>query len=278
MKEKTKIKASETKSISLVIPAYKAEKFIAKNLIKVKEVLDQIRYSYEIICVVDGKMDSTYEEAEQVAKKYPGEIKVTGYLTNMGKGHAVRFGMAQAKGDIVGYIDAGMDLDPNSISMLLEHFEWYDADIIVGSKRHPVSKVDYPFQRKVISLVYYLIAKILFGLKIHDTQVGLKFYKRKVLEETLPRLLVKQYAFDIELLAVANYLGYKRIFEGPVELDMEFGQGISSFLAKGYLRMSFLMLWDTLAVFYRLKILYYYDDKNRKNWITPSYLTFKKNN
>jgi len=168
-----------------------------------------------------------------------------------------------------------MDLNPNGISMLLEHFEWYNADIVVGSKRHPVSKVEYPFQRKVISLVYFLIAKMLFGLKIHDTQVGLKFYKRKVLESTLPRLLVKEYAFDIEILAVANYLGFKRIFEGPVELNMKFGKSISTFLSKGYLRMSFLMLWDTLAVFYRLKILHFYDDKNKKNWITPSYLTFK---
>lgn len=261
------------KTISVVIPAYKAEKFIAKSIISVKDVLDQLRYKYEIICVVDGLVDNTENEAKKVAAKHPGQIKVLSYPDNLGKGHAVRFGMARAIGDIVGYIDAGLDLNPNGLAMLLDHFEWYDADAIVGSKRHPASKVEYPFQRKVMSLVYYMIAKTLFGLKIHDTQVGLKFYKRGLLEKVLPRVLVKEYAFEIELLAVANYLGFKRIFEGPVDLNMKFGKDISTFLSKGYLRMGFLMLWDTLAVFYRLKILHYYDDGNRKNWITPKYLT-----
>lgn len=275
MKQKKESNKDHKKLISVVIPAYKAESFIADNLLEVKKVMDQIRYDYEIICVVDGKVDNTFENALKVASRYPKLIKTTGYQTNMGKGHAVKFGMAKARGDIVGYIDAGMDLNPNGISILLEHFEWYNADIIVGSKRHAASKVAYPFQRKIISLVYFLIVKILFGLKIYDTQVGLKFYRRSVLEKTLPRLLVKEYAFDIELLAVANYLGFKRIYEGPIELDMVFGKSISTFLSKGYLRMAFLMLWDTLAVFYRLNILHYYDDENRKNWITPKYLTLK---
>lgn len=276
MKQKKVNPHSKKKLVSVVIPAYKAEEIVEKSLIEVKEVLDQIRYSYEVICVVDGRVDKTYEKAKKVEKKFPGKIKVTGYLTNLGKGHAVRFGMAKAKGDIVGYIDVGLDLNPNGLSMLLEHFEWYDADIIIGSKRHPASKVIYPLQRKVISFGYQMIVKILFGLKVRDTQVGLKFYRREVLEQVLPRLLVKEYASDIEILAVAYSLGFKRIFEAPVELDMKFGQGVSTFLSKGYLKMIKLMLWDTLAVFYRLRILKFYDYKNRKNWITPDYLAFSK--
>ncbi len=258
----------------MIIPAYKAEKFIAKNLLHIKNILDQTRYRYEIICVVDGQTDNTFKEAQKIERKFPKQMKVVGYLTNMGKGHAVRYGMAQARGEIVGFIDAGGDLNPNGISMLLEHFEWYNADIMIGSKRHPASKVEYPWQRKVFSITYQIIVKILFGLNVKDTQVGIKFFRREVLEKVLPRLVVKAFAFDIELLSVAKYLGYKRIFEAPVELSMKFGDGVSIVASTGFFKTSYAMFWDTIAVFYRLNFLRYYDDNNKKNWYAPKYLKF----
>lgn len=263
---------SDRHFLSIIIPAYKAEGLIAKSLVRIKEVLDQVRYPYELICVIDGRVDKTLELAQAVAKKYPTKIKVVGYEQNLGKGHAVRFGMAKAKGDIVGFVDAGLEVDPNGLSMLLEHFEWYNADVIVGSKRHPASKVSYPWQRRILSFGYQMLCRLLFGLKVRDTQVGMKFFRREVLEKTMPRLLVKAFAFDIEILSVASYLGYERIFEAPVELKMKFG-GASTIASKGFLKTASSMLWDTMAVFYRLRILRYYDYKNRKNWITPQYLT-----
>ncbi len=271
----TKSKVHNTKKlISVVIPAYKAEKIIAKNLTNVKKVLDQTRYDYEIICVVDGKVDETFKKAEKVALKYPDKVKIIGYEDNLGKGHAVRLGMGKAKGDYIAFVDADLDLNPNGLSMLLEHFEWYNADIIIGSKRHPASKVVYPWQRKILSFGYQVVVRILFGLKVRDTQVGMKFFKREVLEEILPRLLIKQYAFDIEMLSVANYLGYTKIYEAPIELEMKFKA--STIASKGFSKTVWDMLWDTMAVFYRLRILRYYDSKNRKNWITPEYLKQKK--
>ena len=258
--------------LSVVVPAYKTEKVIDKSLLKIKRVLDQIRYSYEIICVVDGRVDNTFQKANRLAKRYPKKIVVTGYEKNLGKGHAVRFGMAQARGDIIGFIDAGLDINPNGISMLLEHFEWYKADIIIGSKRHPASKVIYPWQRKLLSFGYQIMVKVLFGLNVRDTQVGLKFFRRRVLEKTMPRLLIKAWAFDVEMLAVAKHLGFKRIYEAPVELEMEFGGG-SVLTSKKFLRTLTVFALDTLAVFYRLHILRYYDDGNRKKWLTPRHLT-----
>jgi glycosyltransferase involved in cell wall biosynthesis len=237
--------------------------------------LQETRYPYEIICVVDGDVDDTKKKAQKVSEKYD-DVIVIGYSMNVGKGHAVRFGMAKSKGDIVGFIDAGLELDPNGLSMLLEHFEWYKADIVVGSKRHPASKVIYPWQRRILSFGYQLIVRILFGLKVKDTQVGMKFYRKEVLERVLPRVLVKTFAFDVEILSVAYYLGYKKIFEAPVEMNMKFKGGFSTIASKGFIRTAWLMLWDTAAVFYRLRILHYYDDKNKINWITPDYLTLKK--
>lgn len=265
----------QPKLISVIVPAYRQEKTIAKDLKKIKDVLDKLRYPAELICVVDGRIDKTFEEANKVAKAHKN-VRVIGYLTNKGKGYAVRFGMAASKGDIIAFIDAGMDLNPNSLSILLEHFEWYEADIVVGSKRHPASKVIYPWQRKILSFGYQMVVWFLFGLKIKDTQVGVKFYRRQVLEKVLPRLLVKAFAFDIEILAVANYLGFKRIFEAPVEVRLDFG-GTSSVTNRKFLKTVFLMFKDTLAVFYRLRIIRYYSDKNQRKWRFDPELNFRVN-
>jgi glycosyltransferase involved in cell wall biosynthesis len=255
---------------SVIVPAYKQEKTIVQDLKRICGVLDKIRYDYELICVVDGKIDRTYQRAKKLKIK---NLKVIGYKINKGKGYAIRYGMARAKGDYVVFIDAGMDIDPNGISMVLEHMEWYDADIIVGSKRHPASQVEYPLTRKIYSWGYYFLVRLFFGLKLKDTQAGLKIFKRKVLEKVLPRLLVKKFAFDIELLAVANYLGFKKIYEAPIKIDPERFKFSSTIKFKTVWEMFI----DTLAVFYRLRILNYYSDRNKRKWIYDPDLNFKIN-
>lgn len=265
----------EISLVSVIVPVYKKEKTVVKDLKKVYEVLQKLRYPAELICVIDGKVDKSFKRASNFAKKY-SNIIVTGYEVNKGKGYAIRFGMGQSKGDIVGFIDSGMDLNPNGLAMLLEHFEWYEADIILGSKRHPVSKVSYPWQRKILSFGYQLLTFFLFGLKIRDTQVGMKFFRRQVLEKVLPRLLVKKFTFDVEMLAVAYNLGFKRIYEAPVDIKLQFG-GTSTITSQKFAKEVSAMLIDTLAVFYRLRVLNYYADSNRRKWKFDPDLNFRIN-
>lgn len=241
------------KSISLVMPAYKQEKTIAQNIKGLKEILSQLSYEYEIIIVVDGELDKTFDKAKALEDK---NVKVLGYERNHGKGYAVRYGVVRAKNEVVGFIDAGMDIDPSAISLLLDLMVFHNADIVVGSKLHPESKVNYPTPRRVLSWGYRTLIHILFSLDVRDTQVGLKFFRKKVIKDVFPRLLVKQFAFDIEILAVSKARGFKRIYEGPIKLDFT---GVSSITSTSFWRVILHMLWDTLAVFYRLKILNYYN-------------------
>ena len=247
--------------LSVVVPAYKQEKTIRKDLESIDKSLSEglpAGYGYEIICVVDGVLDSTLREAKKV--KSPN-VKVFAYKKNQGKGHAVRYGMEKSKGELVSFLDAGMEISPKSLTMLMAHLEWYNADVIVGSKRHPVSRVNYPLLRHVLSVGYHLGVRILFRLNLRDTQSGIKIFRRKVVQGILPRLLVKTYAMDIEMLAVSRYLGFGRIYEAPIEV--RFDQRTSRI----DLSTIFKMAWDTAAVFYRLRILRYYRDSNRRNWI-----------
>lgn len=251
--------------LSIVVPAYKQEKTIIKDIENINDSLSSLGIKYEIIVVVDGILDQTYN---RILKFKSSRVKVIGYEKNQGKGHAIRYGMLHAKGDVIGFIDAGMDINPSGFKMLISHMEWYNADVIVGSKLHPVSKVNYPVWRKILSWGYRFLTKSLFGFKVRDTQVGLKFFKRNVIKRVLPRLLVKAYAFDIEILAVVYRLGYKRIYEAPIEINFK-PNTIPTF-SFGLWKTISLMVWDTLAVFYRLKILKYYDkNSNNKFTINP---------
>jgi len=243
--------------LSLIIPCYKQEKIIIRNVKQIKKVLDKIRYDYEIIIVVDGEVDNA---CEKIRKAQISKVKALCYKENQGKSYAIRLGMHYAKGDYVMFIDSGMEIDPNGISMLLEHMEWYNADIIVGSKRHQVSQVNYSLQRKILSTGYYTLVKILFGIKVTDTQAGIKIFKKNVLEKILPRLLEKKFAGDLEMLVVAEKLGFNRIYEAPIKLDYQLG----SLSSAATIRSISQIMVDTMAIFSRRYILHSYNRPHHK--------------
>lgn len=260
------------KLFSLIIPAYKCERTINRDVKAVMEELNGMHIPYEIIVVVDGFLDKTKETVEKMNDK---RVKVIGYPTNHGKGYAVRYGFSKADGDVIGFMDSGGDLKPSSLPLMLQMFEFTNADAVIGSKRHPDSKVEYPPWRTIQSFVYQKIVWLLFGLNVRDTQVGMKIYSRKLLETVLPRLLVKKFAFDIEILAVAKYLGFGKIYEAPIELD--FTNVISSITISKLFSIVRNTFQDTLAVFYRLKILHYYDNGNQRKWRFDPELNFRIN-
>ena len=237
--------------LSLIIPVYKQEKTIVKDVKQIKQVLDSIRYDHEIIVVFDGASDQSYKKVKQA--NIP-KVKTISYLKNQGKSHAIQLGMKKAVGDYVMFIDSGMEIDPNSISMLLEHMEWYNADVIVGSKRHPASQVNYVASRKLLSEGYYFVVKFLFGIKVRDTQAGIKIFKKKVLEKILPRMVGKKFTGDLEMLVIADTLGFKRIYEAPIKLDYT----LAGFSSASTIKSIFNIMKDTLAIWYRKNILRYY--------------------
>lgn len=237
--------------ISLIVPAYKQEKTIIEDVKNLDLVLSSMTPEYEIIVVVDGFLDSTFEELEEIKNN---KVIPIGYEINKGKGFAIKLGVEKAKGDVIGFIDAGMDLSPSEISLMLNMMEWNKADIVIGSKLHPDSIIEYPVSRKILSWGYRTLIKVLFNLNIRDTQVGLKFFRRKTAKNVFPKIIVKAFAFDVEVLAVARMMGYTKIIEAPIKLSFKQGSVTST----NFWKISFWTLVDTLAVFYRLRILNYY--------------------
>jgi len=155
--------------------------------------------------------------------------------------------MAHATGAFVTFIDSDMEIAPEEIGRMLSLLRLYDADIVVGSKRHPMSQVHYPLLRRVQSAGYHRLCRILFRVKVHDTQTGLKMMRREVSRDVLRVALVKRFAFDLELLAIADHLGYRKVIEAPVTIDYAFSSTTN-------MSAVFWVLVDTAAIFYRLHL------------------------
>ena len=234
--------------LSIVLPSYNTEN-LANNVFEVGNEADKITEDYEIIIVNDGSIKNWKKEFEKIKGMNNKKIKIISYDVNRGKGYALKKGGIAAKGEKIIFLDSDLDIHPKQIRNYFNELE--KEKIVIGSKRHPESKLVYPVTRKFMSAVYQLINSILFSLEVKDTQVGIKGFDAETLKKILPKLSVKRYAFDLELLVVANNEGYK-IKEAPVEIEYQFGSTIN-------MKAVINMLWETAAIFYRLKILRHYD-------------------
>ena len=239
--------------LSVIMPCLNEAKSVRRMLEETAKVLrGQYGEPFEILVVDDGSTDGTWKIAEQVASSIP-EVKVARFPANGGKGNAQRKAFFQASGNLVCFLDGDFDIHPKHIIPFIRILEEDTTQVVVGSKRHPESKIDYPLQRRVLSKAYELLIRSLFGLKIRDTQAGIKVFRRNVLAEVLPLGLVKRYAFDAELLVLAHRLGFK-IVEAPIEMDSwdKIGSAVKP-------REVARMFLDTLGIFYRLYVTKYYD-------------------
>lgn len=237
--------------LSIVVPAYNEADTIARSVAAVARAAADVAEDFEIIISDDGSTDATYRTAREIARANPS-VRVVETRPNAGKGWALKKGAVAARGEHIGFLDADLDLHAEQFATLYDVMRRENADAVIGSKRHPASKVEYPPLRRAISFIYYAVVRILFGLGLTDSQTGIKLFRRGPLLEVLPQLVVKRFAFDIELLLNLHRRGFK-IAEAPV--TMRFSRPLSRItLGEG-----FSTLRDTLAVFYRLRVLKFYE-------------------
>jgi glycosyltransferase involved in cell wall biosynthesis len=242
-------------TLSVVVPVFNQGASIVENVRVIRQrIADRLGEPFEIILVSDGSIDETEERLLEV--EYV-EVRVFHYARNLGKGYAVKLGALEARAQWIGFCDGDLDLDPGDLADYVRVARDHDLAFAIGSKRHPDSEVSYPRSRVAASWLLQQLIRLLFRLDVRDTQVGLKVFSRDVADQVVPLLLVKRYAFDVELLAVARAFGFDRIEELPVHLDYKFtGSGVRS---RAVLRA----LIDIAAIFYRLRVLHYYQRRRR---------------
>ena len=245
--------------ISILMPAYNEVSIIAPSVRETMRTMDHFGTPYEIIVIDDGSLDGTFEQIQDLRAKH-GTVIAVKNRENFGKGRALKKGFRYVTGDYVVFLDCDRDIHPEQIRDYFEVIRREDVDVVIGSKRHPRSQVDYPWSRKIISTVYFFIVKLLFGLPIRDTQTGLKLFRCEVLRRVFQKMLVKRYAFDLEILALAHHFHY-RIAQAPIRLRPQRHRDRIRLLDIYH------TFWDTVAIFYRMHILHYYD-RSRKGPVT----------
>jgi glycosyltransferase involved in cell wall biosynthesis len=235
--------------LSLILPAYNGSRYIEANVRDVLDVLERLNKPFEVIVVCDGSTDGTAERARSVDDE---RVRVVACTENVGKGAAICVGIASARGRLIGWLDADLDIHPEAVVRAAQVFDQAPVDAVIGSKRAAGADVDYPFYRRFYSAGFQLLVRVLFRINVRDTQVGAKLFRREALDTVAPLLLIKRYAFDLEVLAVAAEFGFDRVHEIPIRLDYRFtGTGINAEAVKR-------MIIDTLAVAYRIHLRHWY--------------------
>ena len=236
--------------LSVIMPAYGLEAVIERNVETVCALLNG-HIPFEVLPVDDGSRDGTAAALRRAAAKDPDHVRPVYVKVNAGKGNALKCGFAASRGSHVLLLDADLDLSPARVTTFFDIMAARHAAIVIGSKRHPDSVIDYPWHRRLASGVYYALVRLLVGLPVSDTQTGMKLFTREALGWAFDRMLVKAFAFDLEVLSIAHARGYT-VAEAPIE--MHFGQKMGCLSWSNVKQV----MHDTLAIFYRLRVLRYY--------------------
>jgi dolichyl-phosphate beta-glucosyltransferase len=202
--------------LSIIIPAYNEEKRLPQTLREIDEYFKKQSFESEIIVVSDGSTDRTVE----VVRNLMGEIKnlrILDFKENMGKGFGVKEGMLKALGNFRLFTDADNSTTIEQVEKMWPYFE-EGYDIVIGSRDVKGAILDPPQPpfRRLTGEAFKYFRKIIVGLwEIEDSQCGFKCFTKEASEDILPKCKINRFAFDPEILLIAQKLGYK-IKEIPI--------------------------------------------------------------
>lgn len=201
--------------LSVVIPAYNEEARITDTLLHVVEYLDAQPYTFEVLVVDDGSTDNTLSAVQKFAETRPS-VRVIHYKPNRGKGYAVRVGVLAAEGEYILFADADLATPIEELGAFWEHIS-AGVDVVIASRPLKESRLvqRQPFYREWAGRAFNHVVRIFAVRGIHDTQCGFKLFRRDVAREVFSRCTLEGFSFDIEVLHLAQRLGYL-IVEAPV--------------------------------------------------------------
>ncbi|MCH7697502.1 MAG: glycosyltransferase family 2 protein [Chloroflexi bacterium] len=213
-------KPSPITSLSYVVPAYNEEERLAESLQKLIAYAAAQPYSVDIIIVDDGSTDRTAEIANESIAELPDGVtaRLISYQPNRGKGAAVRTGAQAATGDVILSLDADLAMPPEEMQKLLDALV-SGADIAIGSRVKPGGgdmRASQPAWRRLGGRMFAVVRRRLLLSDIEDTQCGFKAFRHEAARALFPRQHLEGWAFDAEILYMAQRLGF-RIAQVPVE-------------------------------------------------------------
>lgn len=198
--------------LSVIVPCYNEEKTIHRLILRVLEA-DFLGLDREIIIIDDASGDRSVEIVSQMAAQHPAQVRVFRQGKNMGKGAALRRGLAEANGDLVVIQDADLEYNPNDLRHMIPLFDLPDVHVVFGSRRLLPGNAVSGFAEYWGAQIINLFTNILYGARISDQFTCYKMFRRELLEE-IP-LHSSRFEFDAELTAKLLRIG-ERVQEVPI--------------------------------------------------------------
>ena len=191
--------------ISILIPCYNEEKVIIDTARRLLDTLPRLTENFEIVFANDGSTDRTGELLNELKAKYKS-IKVTGYQSNKGAGYAFRKALEIANGQLIVHMDADLAMEPwNVCRECIQRLQ--NCDIAIAS-RYLGIRAQYPLRRRIPSLMYRWLYRLLLGLSIEDAMSGFFGMRHPVLQKIEP-LEMNGFEIYLELFAKAKRRGLK---------------------------------------------------------------------
>lgn len=202
--------------LSLVIPMYNEREILPETVRLLRAWLDALPYAAEAVLTDDGSTDGS-ADAARLAVDGDARIRVVGYAQNRGKGGAVRYGVENARGEMIAYTDCDLAYGTQAVSDLTDALASApDTDIVIGSRNLSGDGYrGYTFLRRVMSKTYLAVLRIAAGFSLSDSQCGLKCFSTSAAKQIFSLCRTDSFAFDLEVLMIATRLGLK-IREYPV--------------------------------------------------------------
>lgn len=208
----------ENKAISVVIPCFNEKKTIQKNLMRIYNYLKDRFGVFEIIVVNDGSADGTLKEVKKIQEEL--HLRVVDNKINRGKGAVVKQGILEGSCEIVMFLDADLGIPIEELEKFVAELE-NGYDIVIASRFVPGLRIVRPvaWHRKFMEKVFRLLRIVIINIRnVKDTQCGFKIFRREAAMKIFPKLTVERFAFDAELIFVANKHKF-RIKELPISLQ-----------------------------------------------------------
>lgn len=201
---------------SIVIPAYNESQRIVPTLNRILSYIAEQGWDAEVIVVNDGSRDETADIVRRYAERNT-MMRLIENPGNRGKGYSVRNGMLNANGQMLLFTDADLSSPIEEAPKLLQAIA-AGADVAIGSRwlQADLQTERQPWHRQLFGRVFNLILRVVLGLTFKDTQCGFKAFNRRAAETIFPLQRIERWAFDPELLFLAQQHGCK-VVEIPVQ-------------------------------------------------------------
>lgn len=200
--------------ILIAIPVYNEELILEKNILKIFYFLkNNLDDNWQIVIADNNSTDRTGEIGKELENKFK-EIKYI-HIPQKGKGRAVRAAWAVSDADVYIFMDADLATDLSAFMPLVSAVTREGFDLVIGSRFHKNSKVKRSFSRKLVSLTYSLILRLMLDLKIKDAPCGFKAANHKIIKNIFPTVKNNECFFDTEMILLAEKEHY-RIKEIPI--------------------------------------------------------------